>query len=138
MIALSMLRGSDKFPSFIGVLPCSLLFWFLYLFSFLFMLLFSYRHYQIMKRMHAPGAEELLAEEHENKIEANIGTLIGNSLGAGVFSGFGLGGGMFLIPMFRQLGCNPLQASASGTFAIFLTSFINCVQGVVIGVIQPS
>ena len=129
------MRGSEKFPSLIGVVPCSFLFWFLYVLSFLLMLTFSYRHYRIMRAAHAPP--EGLLEEHENRVEAHIGTLVRSSLSAGVFSGFGLGGGMFLIPMFRQLGCSPLQATASGTFAIFLTSFINCVQGIVIGVIQP-
>ena len=30
------------------------------------------------------------------------------SIMAGVFSGFGLGGGLFLVPMYRALGCQPL------------------------------
>ena len=59
------------------------------------------------------------------------------SITAGIFSGFGLGGGLFLVPMYRCLGCSPLQATASTSFSIVITSFINCVQGVLLGVITP-
>jgi uncharacterized membrane protein YfcA len=57
---------------------------------------------------------------------------------AGIFSGFGLGGGLFLIPMYRSLGCSPLSATASTSFTIFITAFINCVQGIFLGVIKIS
>ena len=56
---------------------------------------------------------------------------------AGVLSGFGLGGGVILMPMFRMIGCNPLQATSTCSFSIFVTTFINCMQGIFIGVIQP-
>jgi uncharacterized membrane protein YfcA len=55
---------------------------------------------------------------------------------AGVFSGFGLGGGIFLVPMYRQLKLNPLQATATCTFTIFLTATINCLQAILIGVMS--
>jgi uncharacterized membrane protein YfcA len=55
---------------------------------------------------------------------------------AGVFSGFGLGGGLFLVPMFRTLGCQPLEATASTSFTIVVTATINCIQGIVLGVIK--
>jgi uncharacterized membrane protein YfcA len=55
---------------------------------------------------------------------------------AGLFSGLGLGGGMFLIPMYRSLGCNSIQAAATCAFSIFTTSLLNCIQGILLGVIK--
>lgn len=54
---------------------------------------------------------------------------------AGIFGGFGLGGGLFLVPMYRSLGCNSLQATASCAFSIFVTACLNCIQGILLGVI---
>ena len=54
---------------------------------------------------------------------------------AGIFSGFGLGGGLFLVPMYRGVGCQPLEATASTAFTIVITSAINCVQGILLGII---
>lgn len=58
-----------------------------------------------------------------------------NSVMAGIFSGFGLGGGLFLVPMYKSLGCNSLQATASCAFSIFVTACLNCIQGMLLGVI---
>lgn len=41
-------------------------------------------------------------------IEKNFKDIIYYSIMAGIFSGFGLGGGLFLVPMYRALGCQPL------------------------------
>lgn len=64
--------------------------------------------------------------------------MILKSVGAGIFSGFGLGGGVFLVPMYRNLGCKPLAATATCALGIFLTSFINCLQAISIGAVQIS
>ena len=57
---------------------------------------------------------------------------------AGVISGFGLGGGIILVPTLRGIGLNPLEATCSCSFCIFITSFINCMQGIFIGAIHPT
>ena len=57
---------------------------------------------------------------------------------AGILSGFGLGGGIVLVPMLRSLKVDSLEATASCSFIIFITSFVNCTQGIFIGVIRPS
>ena len=51
-------------------------------------------------------------------------------------SGFGLGGGIFLVSMYRNLKCSPLQATASCAMSIFVTSFMNCFQAITIGSLQ--
>ena len=62
--------------------------------------------------------------------------MIKNSIGAGIFSGFGLGGGVFLIPMFRMLGLNAVQASSTGAFAVFIAAILNVIQALLLGVLS--
>lgn len=69
-------------------------------------------------------------------IDSNFNEIIYNGIKSGIFSGFGLGGGLFLVPLFRGFGCNPLEATATTTFIIVVTSGINCVQGFLLGVIR--
>lgn len=52
-------------------------------------------------------------------------------------SGFGLGGGVILVPMYRNIGCSSLSGAGSVCFGVFLTALINTIQGISIGVIQP-
>ncbi len=54
---------------------------------------------------------------------------------AGLFNGLGLGGGIFLIPMYKSLGCNAIQAAATCSFTIFISSLLNVIQGALLGVI---
>lgn len=68
--------------------------------------------------------------------EAIIGEIIKGSALGGLYSGFGLGGGLFLVPMYKSLGLNPLQATASTSFNILITTSINTIQAVFIGAIH--
>ena len=72
----------------------------------------------------------------ESHVDKNINDVIYYGIMAGIFSGFGLGGGLFLVPLFRGLGCKPLEATATTAFTIVVTSAINCVQGGLLGVIK--
>lgn len=58
-----------------------------------------------------------------------------NSLLAGIFSGLGRGGGFFLIPAYKALGCNSIQATATCSFTVFSSSLLNVIQGVMLGII---
>ena len=49
LMLLSMLRGSEKFPSIVGIEPCSLAFWALQFFSFCLVGLYAWRNIQILK-----------------------------------------------------------------------------------------
>lgn len=53
----------------------------------------------------------------------------------GIYSGFGLGGGLFLVPMFRELGLDQLQSTATVAFCISVIAFCNTVQAFFIGAI---
>ena len=80
--------------------------------------------------------EELF--ERRDLISENQELFFRNSIGAGIFSGFGLGGGIFLVPLFRTLGLNPLQSTATCTFTICLTATMNVTQAIFLGVLTPS
>ena len=61
-----------------------------------------------------------------------------NSLGAGMLSGLGLGGGIFLVPLYRQLNSTPVQASSTGAFTVFITAGLNVIQALFLGIISIS
>lgn len=54
IILLAFVRGSEKFPSILGVEPCSTAFWVLYLASFLFIALYAKRNIDILRTWCAP------------------------------------------------------------------------------------
>ena len=138
IVVLAFLRGSEKFPSIVGVQPCSTMFWCLFISSFFIFALLAYRNLKISRSWFAPTQrlDEELKEIPKNVIEEHLGELVQKSMGAGVISGFGLGGGIFLVSMYRNMGCTPLEATASSAFGIFITSFINWVQAIAFGSIQ--
>ena len=55
-----------------------------------------------------------------------------------MLSGFGMGGGILLIPMFRLLDLSPVQASSSGAFTVFIAAIINVLQGLFLGILRPA
>lgn len=48
-------------------------------------------------------------------------------------SGFGMGGGMFLVPMYTSLGLSSIQATGTSSFNIFMTSFLTMIQVLSLG-----
>lgn len=51
-------------------------------------------------------------------------------------SGFGIGGGSVIVPLFRELKMSALEASTTCTFLIFINSFLNCCQAIFLGVLS--
>ena len=136
-VCLALLRGSEKFPSVLGVTSCSLGYWVLEVLIFLMAFWFYRFNKSSLELWTAPKitlGEELF--ERQNLLEEHKMEIIQKAIGAGIFSGFGLGGGIFLVPLFRFLGLNPLQATATCSFTIFITSGINCLQAIFFGVLS--
>ena len=136
-VCLAVLRGSEKFPSVLGVTSCSLGYWVLEVLIFLMAFWFYRFNKSSLELWTAPKitlGEELF--ERQNLLEEHKMEVIQKAIGAGIFSGFGLGGGIFLVPLFRLLGLNPLQATATCSFTIFITSGINCLQAIFFGVLS--
>ena len=53
----------------------------------------------------------------------------------GIYSGFGLGGGIFLVTIFRSLGLDQLQSTATVAMCISVVAFNNTIQSIFIGAI---
>jgi uncharacterized membrane protein YfcA len=64
--------------------------------------------------------------------------MIRNSIGAGMLSGLGLGGGVLMIPLYREMKLTAVQASSTGAFNVFVTGIINILQALFLGVLSPS
>ena len=82
-----------------------------------------------------------LGEELFEKVdhyENNKSLIIKGSLAGGIMSGFGIGGGTVLVPLFRELKMTALESSNTCTFIIFINSFLNCCQAIFIGVLSFS
>lgn len=151
-IILFFIRGSSKFPSIIGLSPCSFGYWTVFVLSFLTMIAYAYRNIQILKTwypLQQQKVDEYKKQSQQqvssptkicdiNNFDEHVKQVVQMSIGAGILSGFGLGGGVFLVPMYRSLGCKPLQATATCAFGICITSFINCLQAISIGAIKIS
>ena len=61
-ITLSFLRGSSKFPSIIGLAPCSFLYWLLFVISFLITIVYAYRNMQILKTWYTSNKNGINSE----------------------------------------------------------------------------
>jgi uncharacterized membrane protein YfcA len=134
---LSLLRGSEKLPSLIGITKCSPLYWLLEVGIFA-MALWFYRHNKASLDFWTSSSLTLGEElfEKEDLLAENSDRILKLGFCAGVFSGFGLGGGLFLVPLFRSLRLSSLQATSTCTFTIFVVASINCLQAIFLGVLS--
>jgi hypothetical protein len=55
IIIFAFIRGSSKFPSIIGLVPCSGFYWITFIFSFIFILVYAYRNMHIFKIWYCSG-----------------------------------------------------------------------------------
>lgn len=136
-VILALMRGSERFPSLLGLSGCSFGYWMLEIAIFAMAFWFYKFNKKSLDEWTAPTitlGEELF--ERIDFLEENKAELIQKGICAGIFSGFGLGGGIFLVPLYRQLKLNPLQATATCTFTIFITASINCIQAIFMGVLS--
>jgi hypothetical protein len=55
IIVLAFVRGSSKFPSVVGLTPCSALYWITFILSFILILTYAYRNMNIFKFWYCSG-----------------------------------------------------------------------------------
>ena len=102
------LRGSPNFASVIGISYCGFFYWMLTL-GIVWVL---YYYFNIV--FDRFQTEERKALKKECLID---------SFKAGIINGFGLGGGMFLIPMYLGMGFTSIQSTGTSSFNVLLSSF---------------
>jgi uncharacterized membrane protein YfcA len=59
-----------------------------------------------------------------------------DSFKAGIMNGFGLGGGMFLIPMYLGMGFTSIQSTGTSSFNVLLSSFQVASQILILGYME--
>ena len=81
----------------------------------------------------------ILLQERESiqkiSFEEKSTDIIKWSFFGGIYSGLGLGGGFFLVPMFGSLGLDQIQSTATVAFCLFVVAFNNTIQAILIGAV---
>jgi len=133
-IALEFMKGSKRFKSVVGIPVCSPLYWIINAAIIVLALTFfvSYLFIRREEQAQVSGDNALTMEN----IESHERMLITNSIGAGLISGLGLGGGILIVPLYRELGLTTVQAASTSAFTVFVTSGINTIQAVFLGVLN--
>jgi hypothetical protein len=67
---LSFIRGSSKFPSIIGLAPCSVAYWFFFLFSFMVTIAYAYRNILILKSWYSE--DKVIVGQESLDVKHNI------------------------------------------------------------------
>lgn len=135
---LHLVRGSEKIESLIGVEACSFTYWLLE--ACIFFAVYVFGRWFVNTIVGSQEKEVMLIKDDAQRSQplddGAIRQIVNYSVLAGLYSGFGLGGGLFLVPMYKNLGLDPLQATASTAFNILVTASINTLQAVFIGAIK--
>jgi len=133
---ISLLSGSKRAPSIIGIQQCSFSYWILIICQF--PILFGYSmligwvYHMIYRRKLAIGYK---FEEGDIKWTARNAILLPSLfLSAGLVAGLlGIGGGMVTGPLLMALGSPPQVSVATSSFMIFFTSSSTVAQYALIG-----
>ncbi|CAD8198468.1 unnamed protein product [Paramecium pentaurelia] len=112
------LRGSSNFKSIIGISYCGFFYWMITL--GLVVILYYYFDY-IFDRFQKEELKPLKKE------------CLRDSFQAGLFNGFGLGGGMILIPMYLRMGFTTIQSTGTSSFNVLISSFQVAAQVIILG-----
>ncbi|CAD8191819.1 unnamed protein product [Paramecium pentaurelia] len=112
------LRGSANFQSIIGISYCGFFYWMI---TFGLVVILYYYFDYIFDRFQKEELKPLKKE------------CLRDSFKAGIFNGFGLGGGMILIPMYLGMGFTTIQSTGTSSFNVLLSSFQVAAQVIILG-----
>lgn len=102
-ILLQMVRGSERFGSIVGIEACSFSYWMVEILIFVVVYVFGKWHISVIRSLQE---KEVMLVDGNNRSEplndASIANIIKGSVLGGLYSGFGLGGGLFLVPMYKN------------------------------------
>lgn len=139
MILVTLLRGTDKVHSFIGVEFCSAGYWFWYIFGLAGCYFFYIKGSQIvlrnnkLKNRYNCNDNNYKIDEHYIKKLGMLGVL------AGVLAALlGIGGGLVLGTTLMAMGVEPQSMTATSNAFVVLTSFISLFQAFLFGGISTN
>ena len=130
---MSLLKGTDKFPSFIGITYCGIGYWTIFLLSLVFCLVIFFVDQRFLRRnikeirfYHTQISKR--GFEFNRTTVKRLSTL---STVAGVLAGLlGIGGGMIMNPTLLNIGIPPQEVAATSGFFVVQTSFISLFQSI--------
>lgn len=139
MIATSLIKGSDHFPSLVGVESCSAIYWVVYFMYIPFGVLFTVimakkiRHeYEYRRAIGYPYKKSDIKWNNYIFIKFPIIGCI-----SGCLSGMlGIGGGLVLGPVLLELGLHPVVSSATSNFLVLFTSSSTAIQFLLLGMMR--
>jgi len=134
IILISLLRGTEKIDSFLGIEYCSGEYWLFYLLAPAGCYLFYLKGVQMVKHNIAIKAKYNYNESTYDLKESDIQRITKLGLAGGVLSAvIGGGGGMFLGPPMLAMGIGAQSMSATAGLFTTLTSLGNLVQAFLLG-----
>lgn len=138
VFVVSLLNGSKKAPSLIGIKQCSPIYWVLWFVQY--PLLFGYSmliglyYHSMYKKKVASGYKFEDGDIHWTRRNSVLLPFL--FMGAGLVAGLlGIGGGMVTGPLLLSMGVPPQVSVATSSFMIFFTSSSTAAQFSIIGAI---
>lgn len=139
MLILTVIRGSDHFPSYFGIEPCSKAYWLTYFIyvpiciflTYLVSLIIS-KEYAYRKSIGYPY------NSYDIKWDAKLFFKFPlYAFFAGCLAGMlGIGGGLILAPLLLELGLHPVISSATSNFLVLFTSSSTSFQFIFLGMMK--
>jgi len=134
IILVSLLRGTEKIDSLLGIEYCSGGYWLFYLLAPAGCYLFYLKGVQMVKHNIAIKEKYNYNDGSYNLKESDIQNISKLGLAGGVVSAFlGGGGGMFLGPPMLAMGIGAQSMSATAGLFTTLTSLANLIQAFLLG-----
>jgi len=139
LIIITLIQGSQHFPSIIGIPYCSIGYWFVR-FSFLpiglFLLIYVIKYLDKENQEKKQCGYIFLKNDLSYDFKTSM-QITQN----GVFTGFasavlGIGGAIFIGPLLLQLGLSPHEATYTASFSALFTSFSAFIQYLLTGLIK--
>eukprot|EP01017_Pseudomicrothorax_dubius_P024014 TRINITY_DN25563_c0_g1_i1.p1 TRINITY_DN25563_c0_g1~~TRINITY_DN25563_c0_g1_i1.p1 ORF type:complete len:422 (-),score=57.59 TRINITY_DN25563_c0_g1_i1:60-1265(-) len=138
IIIISVIKGSQRFPSALGVDFCGFTYWTLLVLAVVICFLFYLHTSREVSRTYA--IKERLGFPFEDEFRLNRGNVSKISLYsaiAGVLAGLaGIGGGMVMSPLLLEYGLRPQSASATSSLTVVFTSFISLTLALLNGFVE--
>lgn len=126
----SILRGSRRAPSLVGIKTCSWIDWTIYGFTVLFIIAMTVYGSIYLKRLYIRKVrthyEFKKGDVHWTVKKILIMIFIGFIAGL-ISGGLGLGGGVIYNPLFLELGISPTVASATGMYLVMFGTLTNTI-----------
>lgn len=139
LLLTSFVKGSDHYPSILGIESCSVTYWFIYLLYLPFALILTIiiakkikNEYEYKKAINYPFNKQDIKWDLKLFIKFPLLSCFSGCL-AGML---GIGGGLILAPVLLEIGLHPIVSSATSNFLVLFTSSSTSLQFIILGMMR--